>query len=166
MKLITSISAISIILFNTTSALALSCTREGFDMESTFKANELAGKNVVYVMGRFSGQRTDNSKPGTKPVAGSNAIEIVEPPKETTSNLLFSGKLMTRLGAKPFKQTVKITSTCLGPWCGNIPGPDQTTIAALTKTLSGYKLTAGPCDPNTFPSQVNKDWKKLKILIK
>ena len=166
MKFIESISAIGIILLTTTNAFSLSCTRDGFDLESTFKANQSAGENVVYVMGRFSGQDAKKPEPETKPVTGSNAIEIIEPPKETTSNLLFSGKLMTKSGAKPFKQKVKVTSTCLGPWCGHIPGPDQTTIAALTNTISGYKLIAGPCDPNTFSGQVKEDWSKLRNLIR
>lgn len=166
MKILTSVSSISILLLTTSQAYALSCAQTGFDLEATFQANKTANKNVIYVLGSFSGKQSKTKQLDTKPVAGSNGISIVTFPKATTSNLVFSGKVMTKNGTKPFKQKVKITASCIASWCGNIPKSGQKTIAALTKTTSGYAMTAGPCAPNTFSSQINKDWTKLKKLVR
>jgi len=40
LKLVTSLTTISIILMATNQSHALSCVRDGFDMEATFKANK------------------------------------------------------------------------------------------------------------------------------
>lgn len=156
--------AASFTLLTSTNAYALSCAQTGFDLESTFKANKASDQDVVYVLGTFSGKQT-KAKIQMKQT-GVNGIAIVKSPKSTTSTLSFSGKVMTRSGAKSFKQKVKVTASCIASWCGNIPKSGQKTIAALTKTNSGYTMTAGPCAPNTFSRQVNADWKKLKRLIK
>ncbi len=166
MKTLSVLSAISIVLFTSTQAYALSCTPTGFDLEASFKANKAAGQNVVYVLGRFSGKQNLPSTTNKKPIAGSGEISIIQFPKATTSNLVFSGKIMTKNGAKPFKQKVKVTASCLASWCGNIPKSGQKTIAALTKTTSGYTMIAGPCEPNTFSNQINTNWKKLKRLVR
>jgi hypothetical protein len=150
----------------TTNAFALSCVRDGFDLELTFRANKAADKNVVYVLGKFSGHPAQKPGATTKPIADSNGTTIVKQPKTTIYNLLFSGKVMTNRGEKPFRQNVKVTASCLASWCGNVPNSKQKTIAALTKTPSGYAMTAGPCSPNTFSNQIKKDWAKLRKLVK
>lgn len=164
MKKLTYITAISIALMTTNQAYALSCASTGFDLEANFKANKAAGKNVIYVLGNFSGKQVKQIKRTKK--TGSNGISILLPPKSTVSNLTFSGKVMTRNGAKPFKQKVKVTASCIASWCGNIPKSGQKAIAALTKTKSGYTLVAGPCAPNTFSRSLDTDWNKLKKLVR
>ena len=166
MKTLTSVSAIGIVLLTTSQAYSLSCAQTGFDLEATFHANKTANKNVIYVLGSFSGKQSKTKQLDTKPATGSNGISIVTFPKATTSNLVFSGKVMTQNGTKSFKQKVKITTSCIVSWCGNIPKSGQKTIVALTKTTSGYTMTAGPCGPNTFSSQLSKDWAKLKKLVR
>lgn len=150
----------------TTNAFALSCVQDGFDLELTFSANKSADKNVVYVLGKFSGHPAQKTKSKTEPIAGTNGIAIEKRPKTTISNLVFSGKVMTNNGEEPFRKNVKVTASCLASWCGNVPNSKQKTIAALNKTPSGYTMTAGPCSPNTFSNQIKRDWAKLRNLVK
>lgn len=167
MKLVTSFATISIILMATNQSHSLSCVRDGFDMEATFKANKTAGNNTVFVFGHFSGKQTPQPKRKNIIAKDTNVISPIQHhPNGSVSNLSFSGKVMTKNGAKPFNQKVKVTVTCAASWCGNIPKSGKKTIAALTKTASGYTMTAGPCSPNTFSGQVQKDWQKLKRLVR
>lgn len=160
------LTAISLVLISTAQGHALSCTSQGFDLEESFQLNKKSGKNIVYVLGSFSGKQTPQRQTNKSVSTGTNGISLVrQHPKDTVSNLSFSGKVITKNGAKPFKQKVKVTASCAASWCGNIPKSGQKTIAALTKTKSGYTLTAGPCSPNTFSRQVDADWKKLKRLV-
>ncbi len=166
MKILTAITVFSIAAITSTHSHALSCASTGFNLESIVKANKAAGKNVVYVMGSFSGKQNKPTKSTSKPVAGNSGLLVANFPKSATSNLVFSGKVMTKNGAKPFKQKVKVTASCTASWCGKVPKSGQKTIAALTKTSSGYTMAADPCGPNTFSRQVNEDWKKLKRLVR
>lgn len=161
-----SIVAASIVFATTAQTHALSCAPNSFDLETVFKANKQSGNNVVYVMGSFSGKQTNTKKSVTKKKPG-NGIKLINPNREPmVSNLSFSGKIMTKNGAKPFKQKVKVTATCIASWCGYIPKSGQQTIAALTKTKTGYTLTTGPCSPNTFSRQIETDWSKLNRLVR
>jgi len=165
-KLFTAITVFGFTVITSTQSYALSCASTGFDLETNFKANKKAGKNIVYVLGSFSGKQSAQIRTN-KSITGTNGItRLRQQPKATVSNLAFSGKVMTKNGAKPFKQNVKVTATCVASWCGNIPKSGQQTIAALTKTNSGYIMTAGPCSPNTFSKQVRQDWQKLKRLVR
>lgn len=151
----------------TTQSHALSCTSTGFDLQANFEANKKAGSNVVYVLGNFSGKQTPQrttKKPASKDTNGFSLI--LQQPKDTISNLVFSGEMMTKNGAKPFKQKVKVTAACAASWCGSIPKSGQNTIAALTKTKSGYTMTAGPCSPNTFSKSIDSDWQNLQRLVR
>lgn len=164
MKYIASITLFSFTVLSATQSHALSCAASGFDLETVFKANKIAGQNTVYVLGSFSG-KINKAKPLQKPAV--NGLSIVsQKQKAATSNLTFSGKVMTKNGTKPFKQNVKVTSSCVASWCGNIPKPGQKTIAAITKTNAGYTMVSGPCNPNTFSRQINTDWNKLKRLVR
>lgn len=167
MKLLTSLSVLGLVLTTTSQTYALSCASTGFDLETNFKSNKAAGNKVVYVLGSFSGKQSAQIKKNKSVKTGTNGISLVrQQPKATVSNLSFSGKIMTKNGAKPFKQKVKVTTTCIASWCGKIPKSGQKTIAALTKTASGYTITAGACGPNTFSNQIKKDWQKLKRLVR
>lgn len=164
MKYMAYATVFSFTLMSATQSHALSCASTGFDLEAVFMANKAAGKNTVYVLGSFSGK---TNKPSTVQKSVGNGLSIISQKKKAaTSNLSFSGKVMTKNGAKPFKQKVKVTSSCIASWCGNIPKTSQQTIAALTKTSNGYTMTAGPCGPNTFSNQIQKDWQKLKRLVR
>ena len=161
------LTAFSLLLISTSQSYALSCTSAGFDLEESFKFNKKSGKNVVYVLGSFSGKQTPQRQKNNTVSKGTNGISlVVQQPKDTVSNLSFSGKVMTKNGAKPFKQKVKVTASCAASWCGSIPKSGKKTIAALTKTKSGYSMTAGPCSPNTFSQNLDADWKKLKRLVR
>lgn len=163
MRKLTYITALSIALMTTNQAYALSCASTGFDLGESFKANKAAGNNVIYVMGSFSGKQAKQIKQTKN--TGHNGIAILLPPKATVSSLIFSGEVMTRNGTKPFKQKVKVTSSCIASWCGTIPKSGQKTIAALTKTRSGYTLISGPCAPNTFSKGLDTNWDRLERLI-
>ncbi len=167
MKLATYVTALSFVLLSTPQGYALSCASTGFDLEASYKANKKAGNNVLYVLGSFSGKQTRQLKTSKSVSKGTNGISLVrQKPKATVSNLSFSGKVMTRNGAKQFRQKVRVTTTCIASWCGKIPKSGQKTIAALTKTASGYTMTIGPCNPNTFSRGVDTDWNKLKRLVR
>lgn len=167
MKTAAYLTAFSLILISTSQSYALSCTSAGFDLEKSFQFNKKSGKNVVYVLGSFSGKQTPQRQTGGSVSTGTNGMSLVlEQPEDTISNLSFSGKVMTKNGAKPFKQKVKVTAACAASWCGSIPKSGKKTIAALTKTKSGYTMTAGPCSPNTFSQNIDADWKKLKRLVR
>lgn len=167
MKFASCVTAFGVILISTTQSYALSCASSSFDLESNVKANKLGGNNIVYVLGSFSGKQTPQLKTTQSVAKGTNGVSLIQrKPKDTVSNLSFSGKVMTKNGAKPFKQNVKVTATCIASWCGNIPRSGQKTIAALTKTASGYTMTAGPCNPNTFSRGLDTDWQKLKRLVR
>ena len=161
------LTAFSLVLISTSQSYALSCTSAGFDLEESFQFNKKSGKNVVYVLGSFSGKQTPQRQTNNSAIEGTNGtLLVVQNPKDTVSNLSFSGKVMTKSGVKPFKQKVKVTASCAASWCGSIPKSGQKTIAALTKTKSGYSMTAGPCSPNTFSQNLDTDWKKLKRLVR
>lgn len=167
MKSATYLTAFSLVFLSTTQSFALSCTSAGFDLEESFQFNKKSGKNVVYVLGSFSGKQTPQRQTKKSTSKGINGISLVlQQPKDTVSNLFFSGMVMTKNGAKPFKQKVTVTAACAASWCGSIPKSGQKTIAALTKSKSGYTMTAGPCSPNTFSQTVDADWKKLKRLVR
>jgi len=167
MRLATPLTVFSLILMTTTQSHALSCASTGFDIQESFNANQKISKNIIYVLGSFSGKQTPQGKAKKTVSKGTNGFSLIQrKPKATVSTLTFSGKVMTKNGAKPFKQKVKVTATCVASWCGSIPKAGQKTIAALTKTPSGYAMTAGPCSPNTFPGQLDKDWQRLKRLVR
>lgn len=167
MKTAAYLTAFSLVLISTSQSYALSCTSAGFNLEESFHSNKKSGKNIVYVLGSFSGKQTPQRQTGGSVSTGTNGMSLVrEQPEDTISNLSFSGKVMTKNGAKPFNQKVKVTAACVASWCGSIPKSGSKTIAALTKTKSGYTMTAGPCNPNTFSGQVDADWKKLKRLVR
>lgn len=167
MKIAAYLTAFSFALLSTMQSHALSCASTGFDLETQLKANKKAGKNVVYVLGSFSGKQSKRLKVNKSVSKGTNGISIVNQQlKGSVSNLSFSGKRMTKNGEKPFKQKVKVTTTCIASWCGNVPKSGQQTIAALTKTKSGYTMTVGPCSPNTFSRGLDTDWIKLKQLLR
>lgn len=64
----------------------------------------------------------------------------------------FTGHFGTRTGfGHAHSGPVTINVTCLGPWCGGLPG-DHPQIMFLEVTQDGHTLNIGPCPGSTHPA--------------
>lgn len=167
MKTLACITAVGFALMTTTQAHALSCASSGFELETSYKANKKAGKNITYVMGSFTGGTKQKKKPKLTGTGINGGIQLIpQNGKGSKTKMHFSGKKLVNGKEKAFKTKVTVETTCINVWCGNPPKPNTTTIATLEKTTSGYVLKAGPCSPNTFSAGLVNDWDKLKRLMR
>ena len=165
MKYFSIISAAALAVISTNQAHALSCLPTGFDATLQAEANVKNNLERTYVLGKFSGYKIPKKQPRKKQ-ASSNGnqqiIQIIPAPKAFKTKASFSGVAITSSGERKFKQNVMIHADCAASWCGKIPTPGTRMIAILEKTSTGYQLNSGPCQFNTYESNLKATWKKLK----
>lgn len=52
---------------------------------------------------------------------------------------------------RPFAQPVTLRQTCLGPWCGGLPGEEDQFLAIAVTEEDGPMLVVDPCYSNVAP---------------
>lgn len=118
-----------------TPALSLSCLMP--DPVSAFAQANAAPENYVVVLGRFSGgpgPRPDGSVDGTPRSYGAR----------------FEGHVLNRDGpTREIRRDVRVTETCAGPWCADLP-VGQTVLTFLRTGGGTAALDLGPCYANLF----------------
>lgn len=121
-------------------ANALSCAREGFDLEATFNKHAASSEKIMFITGRFSGGPARSGTFGGK---------------STKTTLNFTGAAIGKNSLPKLSSSVEVHSQCLASWCGPLPPNGVETIAAVKVTGSGkLVLNSGPCSPNQFQNDV------------
>ncbi|MBT0957430.1 hypothetical protein IV417_08530 [Alphaproteobacteria bacterium KMM 3653] len=58
-------------------------------------------------------------------------------------------ELTTKGFTAPYDQTITLSTSCAGPWCGSLPN-DTTGMAVLSEHSGGPLLSMGPCGGSFF----------------